>query len=151
MSKGDEAAQFFTRGYNCAQSTAAAFAKECGVDEAQVLTAMAGFGGGLGGMRETCGAVNAMAYVAGLIAGEYAPEDVETKTLLYARVQRMVRKFESDYGTLSCRELLAKANCVAGSVPSVRTSEYYAQRPCAQLVAAAASIIDVTLLQVHRT
>jgi C_GCAxxG_C_C family probable redox protein len=151
MTKGEEAAQFFTRGYNCAQSTAAAFARECGLDEAQVLKAMAGFGGGVGGMREICGAVSAMTYVAGLVTGEYAPEDLESKARLYAKVQELVREFERQHGTLSCRELLAQAHCVASSTPSERTEKYYAQRPCTQIVATAADIIETSLLQAHRS
>lgn len=65
-SKSEKAVQYFLRGYNCAQSTAAAFAEDCGLEVDAVLTMMAGFGAGLGGLRETCGAVSAMAYVAGL-------------------------------------------------------------------------------------
>jgi len=92
-SSSERAVQYFLSGYNCAQSTAAAFAEECGLEVDAVLTMVAGFGAGIGGLRETCGAVSAMAYVAGLQTGAYAPDDIETKKRLYDRIKQMVQAF----------------------------------------------------------
>jgi hypothetical protein len=79
----DKADALFMQGYNCAQATAAAFAENFGLEPSFVLKSTAGFGAGIGGLRETCGAVGAMAYLAGLHIGPYAAGDVATKAGLY--------------------------------------------------------------------
>lgn len=145
MNHRDEAVAYFNQGYNCAQATAAAFAADCGLDATTVLKAMAGFGAGMGGLRETCGAVSAMVYVAGVRAGDYAPNDNAAKTALYEVVTVMVGKFAEQYGTTCCRELLKRAECHPKTEPSERTPEYYAERPCARFVASAAEIIEKAL------
>jgi C_GCAxxG_C_C family probable redox protein len=144
-SQRDKAVALFAEGYNCAQATAAAFAEDFGVDEALILRSMAGFGGGMGGLRETCGAVSAMVYVAGLHTGEYAPTDLAAKKALYGLVKTMVRQFSEEHGTTCCRELLKKASCLPKPEPSERNAEYHATRPCARFVATAAELISRTL------
>lgn len=138
---GERAAGYFRRGYNCAQSTAAAFAEDFGLDESCLLKLTAGFGAGIGGLRETCGGVSAMALLAGLHTGAYAPDDLETKTSLYDLVQRMHTEFVARHGTDCCRLLLERAGVAAEAHPARRDAAYYAARPCADLVASAAEII----------
>ncbi|HEY5959915.1 MAG TPA: C-GCAxxG-C-C family protein [Polyangiaceae bacterium] len=145
MNHSDKAVDLFMQGYNCAQATAAAFADDFGVETPLALRSMAGFGGGLGGLRETCGVVSAMAYVAGLHAGEYAPKDRVSKKVMYDLVKAMTRDFSERHGTISCRELLERAGCFPKADPSDRNKEYYATRPCARIVASAAEIISRTL------
>jgi C_GCAxxG_C_C family probable redox protein len=137
----EKAVKYFLSGYNCAQSTAAAFAEECGLDADTVLMMMAGFGGGIGGLRETCGAVSAMAYVAGLQVGPYAANEIATKKRLYGLIQQMAQAFVTQHGTLCCRELLEKESCDISREPSARSADYYAARPCTRIVASAADII----------
>jgi C_GCAxxG_C_C family probable redox protein len=146
MTHARAAETLFLKGYNCAQSTAAPFAADFGLDEAFVLQALAGFGGGIGGLRETCGAVSAMAFIAGLHAGGYPPDDLSAKKALYDLVKRMTREFRKQHGTLNCRELLEQAGCVAAPDPSERSAAYYAARPCARLIASAADIIERVLV-----
>lgn len=141
MTHAERAVSLFTRGYNCAQSTAAAFAGEFGLSEAEILRNMSGFGGGIGGLRGTCGAVSGMAFIAGLALGEYEPHDNESKTRLYAAVQQAHDEFIAEFGTDSCRELLDRAGCGYSAVPSERTPEYYASRPCARFIGTGAAII----------
>jgi C_GCAxxG_C_C family probable redox protein len=129
---------------NCAQSTPAAFASDYGLELSLVLRSMAGFGAGVGGLRETCGAVSATAYVAGLHAGAYPPGDLAAKNALSELVKRMTYEFLEQHGTTVCRELLERAGSVVPSSPSVRSAEYYAARPCTRIVASAAEIIACT-------
>ncbi len=140
MNPGERAVENFCKGYNCAQATAGAFAAEAGVDEAAVMTMMAGFGGGMGGTRELCGAVSGMVWAIGCLAGPYDPHDNEAKTRLYRAVRSAIETFNEKFGTTCCRELLLKAGCLPKPEPSVRNAEYYAKRPCAHFVAEAASI-----------
>ncbi len=141
MTHRERAEALFLTGYNCAQSTAAAFAGDFGHGEADILKMTAGFGGGIGGLRETCGAISGMAFVAGIARGEYGPGDNETKTALYALVQEAHGEFLARFGTGVCRELLEKHGCPYSAVPSERTPEYYATRPCARFVGEAAEIV----------
>lgn len=103
----------FKLGYNCAQATAAAFAEDFGLETSFVLKSMAGFGAGMGGLRESCGAISAMVYLAGLHIGTYPPDDLTTKTALYDLVEKMVREFTGRHGTTSCRELLEESRLLA--------------------------------------
>lgn len=63
------AEELFHEGYNCSQSVVLAFADRTGVDEALLEKISIGLGGGVGRLREVCGAVSGMAMVAGFICG----------------------------------------------------------------------------------
>lgn len=140
MNHGEKAVEFFCNGYNCAQSTAAAFANDANLSEETITAMMAGFGGGIGGTRELCGAVSGMVWALGLSGGKYDPHDNAAKTELYKNVREAIHEFTEKFGTTSCRELLLKAGCLPKPDPSVRNAEYYAKRPCAHFVEAAAEI-----------
>jgi len=140
MNYGEKAVEYFCMGYNCAQSTAAAFAEDAGLDSKEVLTMMAGFGGGIGGTRELCGAVSGMVWALGIAEGNYEPHDTKAKTELYKNVREAIHEFTEKFGTTCCKELLLKAGCLPKPEPSVRNAEYYSKRPCAHFVEAAAEI-----------
>jgi C_GCAxxG_C_C family probable redox protein len=144
MHASERAVGYFKQGYNCAQATAVAFADDLGLEEETIVKLMAGFGGGMGGLRGTCGAVSAMVFAAGAFAGCYPPNDRAAKKALYDKVKQMIREFVEKHGTTNCRELLRSASCAAAPDPSERTEEYYAKRPCARFVATAADIIART-------
>jgi C_GCAxxG_C_C family probable redox protein len=144
MDASEKAVGYFKQGYNCAQATAAAFADDLSLDEETILRLMAGFGAGMGGLRETCGAVSAMVFAAGAFAGGYPPTDRAAKKALYDKVKQMTQEFVDRHGTTNCRDLLLSASCTAAPDPSERTKEYYAKRPCVRFVATAADIIART-------
>lgn len=136
MSKSDKAKQLFMSGYNCAQAVAAAFAEEMNMDEALVKKLTTGFGGGVGRMREVCGTISAMAFV---ISALYDGE----KGDIYAIVQENAGRFKEENGSVVCRELLGLDIKGADSpVPEKRTQQYYKKRPCADLVAMSAEILE---------
>lgn len=139
--KAEKARRLFLEGYSCAQSVFAAFAPEMGLDEKQALRIASGMGGGIGGLRLTCGAVTAMTLVLGALRGYAEPGDTEGKKALYARVQELHRRFVAQYGTSNCGELLEKNGVTVSPVPSARTPEYYRKRPCGQYVEACARLI----------
>jgi C_GCAxxG_C_C family probable redox protein len=145
MIRSEKAIATFMQGYNCAQATAAAFADVMGLDEETVSRLVAGFGAGMGGLRKTCGAVSAMVFVAGAVAGNYAPTDGTGKKALYDRVKWMVGEFTKRHTTTECAELLRAAGCRPVPDPSERNAAYYAKRPCARFVATAADIIAEAL------
>jgi C_GCAxxG_C_C family probable redox protein len=114
----DLAKAHFLQGYNCARSTVAAFAEDFGLDPALLAKMTAGLGAGVGGLRQTCGPVSAMAILAGLSVGGYPPEDLAPKAALYVLVKRMRAEFVDRHGSDCCRELLERASIVPGFAPA---------------------------------
>ena len=139
------AAELFLQGYNCAQAVAVAFADVTGMDKKEAAKLAAPFGGGMGRMREVCGAVSGMFMVLGVLYG-YDNSDAEsTKKELYKQVQALAEKFREVNGSIICREILK--NPPSDPNPSPRTAEYYAKRPCARMVMTAARLMDEFIAQ----
>lgn len=145
MDHAVKARELFCAGYNCAQAVAGAFAEEMGLPLETVMKLASGFGGGMGGMRETCGAVTGMFMVAGLLKGYGVPGNNEEKTAHYARIRALADAFAAEHGTLICRDLLASLPGKLDKNPSERTAEYYKTRPCALFVEDAARIVEKML------
>ncbi len=139
MTRAEQAATYFNDGYNCAQAVAMAFSDLTGLDEKQSARMVSSFGGGMGRMREVCGAVSGMLAVTGILYG-YDTPDQEQQMRLYALVQQLAGQFQEKTGSIICREILK--NPPTDPTPSPRTEEYYANRPCARMVYYAASILD---------
>ena len=137
----DKAVDFFKQGYNCSQSVVAAFADIYGIDKDMAVRIAASFGGGIGRMRQTCGAACGMFLLVGLETGCTDPSDREGKGANYAVVQQLAEKFKVENGSMICGELLGlKLKSPTPSEPESRTAEYYKKRPCAKMVEAAARI-----------
>jgi C_GCAxxG_C_C family probable redox protein len=135
------AEELFMQGFNCAQSVAAAFADVYGYTEEQMLRVSAGFGAGIGRMRMSCGAFNAMALLAGLENGSMTPGDQQGKSANYKTVQELAAKFQEEHGSLICAELLKlKRDTPLSYEASARTAEYYQKRPCVKQIISAARI-----------
>lgn len=139
--RAEQAREYFTSGYNCAQSVFLAYRDITGIDEVLAATISAPFGGGMGRLREVCGAVSGMTMVAGFIAPNSQPNDNENKKNCYATVQALAEEFRAENGSIICRELLGLAQQKDDPTPSPRTGEYYKRRPCAEYVAIAARIL----------
>ena len=136
-----KAEDLFMQGYNCAQSVTAAFADIYGYTEEQALKLSAGFGGGIGRMRLTCGAACGMFILAGMDCGSFDINDREGKSANYKVVQDLADAFKKEFGTLECAELLKlKKDAPLSHEASERTAEYYAKRPCVNQVVSAAKI-----------
>jgi C_GCAxxG_C_C family probable redox protein len=135
------AVELFKSGYNCSQSVVAAFADLYGYTEEQALKMSSSFGGGIGRMRETCGAACGMFLLAGLQTGTTDPKDKAGKIANYKLVQDLAAVFRERNGALSCGELLGyKGTNPNEPVPEDRTEQYYAKRPCVKIVEEAARI-----------
>lgn len=136
-----KAVELFKSGYNCSQSVVAAFADMYGFTQEQALRMSASFGGGIGRMRETCGAACGMFLVAGLETGATEATDREGKAANYAVVQELAAEFKKRNGSLICGELLGlKKKEPVSTIPEERTAQYYSKRPCAKMVEEAARI-----------
>ena len=142
------AKEMFYNGYNCAQAVVTAFHKELGMTESEAARLSSSFGGGMGRMRETCGAVSGMLLVAGLLWGYDTPGDDEAKAAHYRLVQKLAGLFRDRTGSIICRELLG--NPPSDPNPTPRTADFYKTRPCAGFVALAAEILDQEIAERNR-
>ncbi len=143
--KKELAMEFFGQGYSCAQAVLLAFCEETGLTKQQAAMLAAPFGGGMGRLRQVCGAFSAALMVMGFLEGVSAPDDEQAKADQYAEIQRWAKVFEDQNGSIICRELLKDVPTTHGSIPQPRTEEYYAQRPCMAIVGRAAGMIDTFL------
>ena len=133
------AGELFLAGYNCSQSIVVAFCDLTGLSEEFSAKLSSSFGGGMGRMREVCGAVSGMLTVAGLLYGYGAPDDAAKKAH-YTLVQALAGQFRDEHGSIICREILK--NPPSDPTPTPRTAEFYKTRPCARMVMTAARILD---------
>lgn len=133
MSKySDRAAQLFMEGKNCSQAVFVAFATDLGLSEETALAISIGLGGGVGRMREVCGAVSGSAMVVGLKYPELSKAEV------YEKVRLIADEFKKTNPSIVCKELLGLSKSETSSVPEARTQEYYQKRPCVKIVEDAA-------------
>ena len=140
MDHGLKAAELFLSGYNCAQAVAVAFTDVTGLTEAQAAKMASAFGGGMGRMREVCGAVSGMLMVLSYVYGYETPGDDVSKKRLYSQVQELAAAFRAENGSIICREILK--NPPSDPNPTPRTAEFYAKRPCAKMVMTAARLLE---------
>jgi len=142
MPKPQEAEKLFKEGYNCCQSVVGAFCGELNIDFETAMKLSSSFGGGMGRLREVCGAVSGMFIVAGLKYGYADPKDRKAKAEHYKLIQELAKEFENKYGSIVCRRLLGLEEKKDSHVPSERTQQYYEKRPCSQYVAFAAELAE---------
>ena len=147
MTKEEKAKAFFKEGYNCAQAVSLAFADDLKIDKNTVIKLTSSFGGGMGRLREVCGAVSGMFMVAGLFWGYTDPDDHRTKTEHYQRIQKLANQFKEIHGSIICRDLLGLTEKPDRPIPDKRTTDYYRKRPCVQLVGDAARILEEMIRQ----
>ena len=141
MDHSIKAAELFLGGCNCAQAVLLAFSDITGMDRKTAAMISAPFGGGMGRLREVCGAVSGMFMVLGLLYGyDETVEDDAQKKQTYHDVQALAEKFRAECGSIICREILK--NPPSDPNPTPRTAEFYAQRPCARMVMTAARLMD---------
>ncbi len=142
MTEKERARELFLEGYNCSQSVFCAFCHRFGLDEETAKKISAGLGGGVGRMREVCGAVSASAMVLGSICAATDGKDSEAKQKNYDLVREFSEKFTLLHSSIICRDLIKLPVKMEGTAkPDDRTAEYYKKRPCLKIVEDAAEIL----------
>lgn len=140
--KAVKAKELFEQGYNCSQAVLGAFADELGIDMDTAMKLASSLGGGMSRMREVCGAVSGMLLVTGMKYGYSSPDATREKAELYNLNQELAEKFKAINNSVICRDLLGLGVEKDKPEPEMRTEKYYKKRPCADLVADAAGILD---------
>ncbi len=141
QSRKNLAGEYFTQGYNCAQSVALAFCDLTAINRKNILMISSPFGGGMGQLREVCGAVSGMLMIKGLISGYTSPTDKDDKKRVYTETMSLAEKFKEENGSIICRDLLSQIPHSTDGTPAERTADYYKKRPCKELVESAAVIL----------
>lgn len=146
--RAERAEEYFLEGYNCCQAVFLAFAGRYGIEKETALKLSCSFGGGMGRMRQVCGAVSGMALVCGMETGNTDSKDKITKTKNYECMRKLADAFREQNGSIVCGELLnLSAKVKEEAAPSERTAEYYKRRPCKELVKCAAEILEQEFLE----
>jgi C_GCAxxG_C_C family probable redox protein len=130
----------FDQGFNCAQAVFSAYSEALGLSEESALKVTGGFGGGMGYIGETCGAVTGAVMAIGLKFGKYRPDDAAAKDKTYALVQRFNAEFKKRYGSVRCNDLTGYDLALPGELAEARASGVFAA-VCPGLVRAAAEIV----------
>lgn len=141
-----KAKALFEQGYNCAQAVLLAFDDITGLDTETAAKLSSSFGGGMGRLREVCGAVSGMFTVAGIAGGYSDPKAKEEKAEHYAFIQSLAAEYKKENGSIICKELLGLPGAQE-PVPEDRTAEYYRRRPCGEYVAYAANLLAQKLAE----
>lgn len=141
-----EARELFMDGYNCAQATLCAYCEETGMAFEDAVKLAASFGGGMGGLREVCGAVTGMFMVAGLKYGYTAPDDPESKAKHYELIASLAKRFEQANGSIICRDLLE-----IGKARQNPAEDYNQHQWCEQLIEHAGHLLDELIKKTEET
>ena len=141
----DKACELFAGGLNCAQSVFVAFCDVTGMDKELAVRLSSSFGGGMGRMREVCGACSAMFMIAGILYGPGEGFSHEDKAAHYKLIQELASRFRKNHDTIICRDLLKELSVTSTPEPEKRTEQYYKVRPCVRFVRTAAEILDSSL------
>ena len=131
------AVRLFPSGVNCAQA---------GVTQEQAARVACGLGGGIGRLRDNCGAFSSAVMLCAALEGADGAKP-EHRPQTYARVQRVYRAFIARNGSICCAELLGREKKPESPTPDARTNAYYSSRPCAKIIRMACKIIDEMLAE----
>jgi len=141
QSKAKDAVACFNEGFNCAQAVLSTYCKQFGLDREAALRIACGFGGGMGRLQETCGAVSGAYLVIGLKYGQCIKDDGAAKEKTYALVQEFARRFEAGNKTTNCHALLG-VDLIDGDR---QLASERVKRICPQMVQDAAEILESLL------
>jgi len=141
MSRIDTAVARFEAGCSCAQAIFSTYAESLGMDRQIAMKLSSGFGGGMGRMALTCGAVTGAFMVLGWWHGG---EDADSREKAYQMVKEFASRFEQRHGTLGCKELMG---CDISTTEGMQAMKDRGLRSgiCTPLIRDAAEILEVML------
>ena len=105
----EKAVELFKRGYNCSQAVVGAFSDDLNLDFSTAMKISSSFGGGMGRLREVCGALTGSFIVAGLMFGNDDPSQTGLKSEHYSLIRELADKFRQLNGSIICKELRGAA------------------------------------------
>ena len=100
------ASQRYADGCTCSQAVFCAYAEDIGIEPQTAYRMMEGFGGGIGGLQEVCGALAAASAIISFYSCDGMPSCAQKRKANFARIQKAAELFKREYGALTCREVL---------------------------------------------
>jgi C_GCAxxG_C_C family probable redox protein len=144
MNKVERAVSCFNDGFSCSQAVLSTYGAQFGLDRDRALKVAGAFGGGMGHMGETCGAVTGALMVIGLKYGQTRVEDKEAKKKTYRLVKEFVEKFSARNGSINCTELLGCDLSTPDGMQRANEQNLFTTR-CPKFVQDAAEILEELL------
>ena len=146
MNRIEQAVACFKEGFSCSQAVLSTYGPTLGLDRKTALRVSGAFGGGMGRMGQTCGAVTGAFMVIGLKYGKTRAEDNQTRDKAYSLVREFVDRFKSRNGSIVCKELLG---CDMSTPEGRKLSEEkkLVASVCPKFVQDACEIIEQTILK----
>ena len=141
MSKAEKAKKQFVKGFSCAPAVFSTYSEEFGLEKELALKIACGFGGGIGRMGRTCGAVTGAVMVIGLKHGQADADDEESRQETHKLVKEFIDKFTALHGSVECRELIGYDLSDSAGLKSARESGVF-EKKCHGLVYDAARILE---------
>jgi len=146
MERSQKALDYYSKGFNCSQSVIASFADILNIDEEIALRMASGFGGGMGRMQETCGAVTGAFMVIGFLRGKYKDGDYEAKELTDKLIQEFSNRFAKKHGSVNCKSLIKfDLNTKEGRKEAENTQVF--QKKCTYFVKFAVDLLEEIILK----
>ncbi len=105
MDATEKALSLFEDGLNCAQAILTAFGEPYGVSPASARKLGRPWGGGVGRMGQTCGAVTGAIILLGHAQDGALPE-ADARNKICASVKELIQRFKQRNGSVICRDLL---------------------------------------------
>jgi C_GCAxxG_C_C family probable redox protein len=141
MNNPERAVALFKEGFNCSQAVLAAYGKQFELKQELALRVAGAFGGGMGRMGETCGAVTGAIMVVGLKFGSTTAGDLKARENAYAVVREFVHRFKGRNVSVLCRDLL---DCDISTPEGMKRAkeEGIIKQSCPKFVRDAAEILD---------
>jgi len=141
MSRIEKTVSCFRGDYNCAQSILSTYCTKYGLDRNTALKLATGFGGGMGRLGKTCGAVTGAFMAIGLKYGMGIANDIEAKQKTYQFIREFSKRFQQKNGSIICKELLGcDINTPEGKDYYTRNQLF--EKNCLQFVKNAAEILE---------
>lgn len=144
MNKVECSEQCFLSGFNCAQAVFSTYSGELGLDPVLALRIAGSFGGGMGLIGETCGAVTGAIMLIGLKYGKVRVDDTAAKEKTYALVQEYKRQFVELNGSVRCKELLGYDISIPEEMSTAGEKNLF-KTICPKLVKDSAEIVEKLL------
>lgn len=141
MSKAEDARATFREGFNCTQAVLAAFSDDFGLDRVMAYKVAAGFGGGMGHMGKTCGAVTGAFMVIGLKYGMTVADGSQSHRAAFSKVREFAEKFTALHGSITCSKLLGIDFSKPGEFREAMKNGI-PQKICPKLVEDSAEIVE---------
>ena len=140
MNTSERVKDSMKQGCCCSQAVFNIFAESLGFQGETAMKLAAGFGGGIGSMAETCGAVSAAVMVIGLKCDSgKADRDARQKT--YEQVREFARRFKKKHRHLACRDLLGCDISTPSGLTRARNHNLFATN-CVEYAQTAALILE---------